>query len=170
MIKKTSAFTLFTVIFAIGIACFGLCLYMGENFFYTMDSRSAVERILYGRAMTKARIVRDYINRGDLAGAKAYCDDSNFDVEIWLSSQWNEGDGDPIWSSFDGEQGRTYKEGFAQISEVMGFYNQKPVTIGEHTLNIWKEYLFFVYIDLDFPIDDDLKPVGEGALMLYGAR
>ena len=100
MRKKDIVFLLFTISFVIGIACFGLCLYMGENFFYTMDSRSAAERILYGRAVTKAREIRDYISRGDLAGAKAYCDDSNFDVEIWLSSQWNEG-GDPIWSRFD---------------------------------------------------------------------
>ncbi len=162
-------FLLFTVSFAVGIVCFGLCLYMADNFFYTRDRVYVAERVLRDRGEEKARNVRDYINRGDLAGAKAYCDDRNFDVEIWPGSQWNGEDGF-IWSSFDGEQGKTYQEGCARITEMLAFYNQNLPTIGEHTLSAEESYLFYVYIDLGFPLEDDLKQTGESTLMLYRAR
>lgn len=169
MRKRFIFFLLFIVSFVIGIACFGLCLYMASNFFYTMDSRSAVERVLNDRATTKARVVRDYINRWDLAGAKAYCDSGNFDIELWANRQWS-GEEGPIWSSFDAGQSGGDKTGWAQVIELMGFYGDKLPTIGNYALSRGEDYLFIVYIDLDFPVADDLKQVGEGVLMLYQAR
>lgn len=164
MRKKDIVFLLFTVIFAIGIACFGLCLYMDAYAFYTMDSRSVAEYVLRDKAEPKVWYVRDCIDRGDLAGAKDYCDGGNFDVEIWLSSQ------SPVWSSFDDEQGKKDKADCAVISYWVGFSNKMPPTIGDHTLSLEEPYLFLVYIDLDFPIDDSLKMVGKNVLVLYSAR
>lgn len=169
MRKKGLVFLVLSVGFAIGIACVGLCLYMADNFFYTLDSHSVTARILSEMGATKAREVRDYINRGDLAGAKAYCDNGNFDVELWSSRQWTGEDG-PIWSSYDGGQGEPDKAGCALIIETMGFYSQKLPTIGNYTLNTEEDYTFFLYIDLDFPLEDDLKQSGTGVLILYRLR
>lgn len=164
MRKKDIIFCLFTVSFAIGIACFGLCLYMNEYSFYTRDIRSITEHVLRDRVESKVCYVRDCINRGDPAEAKDYCDGGNFDVEMWQNSQ------SPIWSSFDDEQGKKDKADCAVISYWLGFYNEMPPTIGDHTLSLEEPYLFLVYIDLDFPIDDSLKMVGKNVLALYSAR
>lgn len=169
MRKRGFVFLLYALGFAVGLACAGLCLYMADNFFYTMDSRSVAARILYDRGVTKVREVRDYINRGDLAGAKAYCDEGNFDVELWLKNGWS-GEEGPIWSSFGGEQDEPDKAGCALIKETIGFYSQKLPAIGNYTLSTEEEYSFYLYIDLKFPLADDLKQPGEGVLLLYRLR
>ena len=133
MRKRGFVFLLYALGFAVGLACAGLCLYMADNFFYTMDSRSVAARILYDRGVTKVREVRDYINRGDLAGAKAYCDEGNFDVELWLKNGWS-GEEGPIWSSFGGEQDEPDKAGCALIKETIGFYSQKLPAIGNYKI------------------------------------
>lgn len=167
--KKAFLLLLFTVCVAIGLACGGFCYYMASNYFYTMDVRSAVANGLYPRAAAKVREVRDYLNRGDLASAKACCDSGNFDVELWLKDRWNEQDG-PIWTSFGGEQDGTGKEECALIKETIRFYSEELPVIGNHALSTEEDYSFYMYIDLAFPTEDNLKWPGEGLLLLYRLR
>ncbi len=170
---KAAALILYIVSVTVGLLCILLCVYMAEKAFFTGDKGYALRMGLESRGMTAAYTVRSYIENGNLEGAGEYCENRNVDVELWLCDSENSDKVSFLWSSNGSSLSDANLNGLAyvELRDYMSFPNlSKRYVFGNHTLNREDFYLFRVYIDLSFPIDDDFKEEGERLLFLYEKR
>lgn len=165
MAAKTVAFFVFVAGIMTAIAGLILCLYMLENSFYSSGRKTAMEEALYQNGMTEIKTVAGYIEKGDLAGAKAHCENKNVEVDLWWYREKNE-ETLLIWSSGEVDAANcavvTRYSPFAQLD--------KTVTLNGHTLWAGQYYIMNAYIDLSFPKEDDLSQIGRVLTALYDAR
>ena len=163
---KAAAFNLFAIAFFVGLGGMMLCLYMGEHGFYVLNENQAVARVLYQRGGMEAANVQVRLERGDLAGAEAYCAGRNADVDLWWYDAEN-GEDKLLWSS----SGERNMADCAQITLYVMLSNlERTVTLNNHTLKTKQEYTMNVYFDLSFPKEDDIRQLGRGLVFLYEAR
>lgn len=166
MAAKTAVFILFLSGILVGLASLCLCIYMDENSFYTSNQKYALSEAMCANGMEAIFAVRDYIDNGNLEAAKAYCEGRNVDVELWSGITENE-ESKLLWSSNENLD----KTSCAQIESCVRFSSlEQTVLLNYHVLKTKQDYIMNAYIDLSFPMDDELKGLGEGLLFLYEAR
>lgn len=162
MAAKTMAFFIFLAGIMTAIAGLIACLYMLENSFYSSGRRTAMEEALYQKGMTEIKTVRGYIQKGDLKGAKDYCENKNVDVDLWWYREETE-EKLLFWSSGEAD--------VASCAVITTFSQlDKSVTLNGQTLWTGQYYIMNAYIDLSFPKEDDLSQMGRALTALYDAR
>lgn len=172
---KIVAFFLLAIFCLAGLVSLFGSMYMGVYGFYTESWNDVLLDALSGMSVTAMNEVSHRVERGDVKLAEAYCEDRNIDFKlIWTEDGYGEYDeyeeygGSVLWSTWDGDDTRLSRDWHVTFNNID--QESKPVVLNHHTLDKDEIYLFRIYIDPEFPKEDEFQRVAMLVSWLYDAR
>lgn len=149
-----------------GLCILLMCEYYGYDY-YTEDPEEIFLSECSDEMYRTVYQVRDYLAEGKPGYAEEVCSGTNLDIAVM---EWKTGEGEepPFFTTYDGSYENFLTKDFIVIYTADSF-KENPV-IGYHKIYAEKEYIFRVYVNLDFPVSDSVSRVYEQCMLLYQNR
>lgn len=164
MTAKVIAYFLLVVSCFVGLC--GGCMIVGmqQMDVYTLSEDEVLQDILYDAARSIAYRVQGKLSDGDEGGAEAICQEHNIDLELIKAG---EGKREFIWGTWSGYDTDLVMETTIYFGDEAALRN---IVLNGHKLKAHEAYIFRIYFDTRFPIDDNLKKMAELVPFMYQAR
>ncbi len=172
---KVMAFLLMIISVVPGVAAACGCYVAAEERMYIDSKNEVIRNSLGGMARRTAYTVRDYLENGYEKAALEYLEGVNAEVAVLKSEDIYAGDSNVfLWQSYDENSGFPgsgfYSDVFQDIYMPTSFFDERN-SEGEKTeTEEQSEFVFRVFFDLEFPIEDDIRQTYELTMFVYEMR
>ena len=165
LMAKIIAFFLLGIFCFTGIGTAIVSLYIGTADFYSNGLNDILMDSLYGESRNAMYEVASYIERGEKESAAELCRDKNIDFELFLEDA--NGRINVLWDT-----GIDYDTKLT-MEWIISFDMEEaliPVVLGGHILNEYDIYGLRIYINPDFPEEDEFQRIAGVVTWVYNAR
>lgn len=176
LVAKITAFFLLVVSFAVGVGCAIGCCEMVDARIYVDSESEMIKNNLSGLIYRVAHTVRDCLQNEYEEYALSYLDSVNAEVAVLEKKDiWTSDSSAFIWRSYDREEAMTangfYSEMYRDVYLQTTFFEKEPGQ-GEsfETADDMPEYVFRVFLDPGFRLEDDLRRQYEIFSRIYQLR
>lgn len=160
---KVIAFFLLAASFVAGSMLAALCISCGEEGIFTKDLNDVLLENLQGKCTEAVASAAGFLSRGDLEGAEEVCRGKNIGISMYDSGM--EEDSSVLWSTWNGRDTELTLDVFKNF-----FHTDESFTLNGHVLEPGRTYLFRVYLDEAFPMEDEFRKIAVLVTGIYENR
>lgn len=173
MAAKVTAFFLLVISGIMAAAGAIGCRIAVEEEWYLKSEESAVRDALAGKAYQVMYTVRDCLQNDYESAAISYLKGNNAEVAVLnIEDAYAEDSSVFLWQSYEEGEAKEasgfYSDLYVDIYNIATSYFSEKTGTGEQ--EEMPEYVFRVFFDPEFPIEDDISRVYDLAVMVYGLR
>lgn len=174
-VAKVLAFLLLLAGAVMGVAAACGCYIAADVGMYIDSKNEVIGDGLRGMANRTAYTVRDYLENGYEKAALEYLEGINAEVAVLnIDDRYTKDSSVFLWQSF--EKNRTlhesgfYSDLYQDIYMPTSFFSEKESVGEDQGIKNQTEYIFRVFFDTEFPIEDDIRQTYENIMLVYEVR
>lgn len=174
-VAKVLAFLLLLISAIAGVAAACGCYIAADEGMYIDSKNEVIGDGLRGMANREAYTVRDYLQNGYEKAALEYLEDINAEVAVLNIEDRYAGDSSAfLWQSYEKNSALSdsgfYSDLYQDIYMPTSFFSEQGSNGEMQGIENQTEYIFRVFFDPEFPIEDDIRQTYENIMLLYEIR